>query len=234
MARPKIVPINVSSRVLRHIGRGIYRTPAGALKELVSNAYDAGAREVTIGWPVLESIVVTDNGKGMTEEEFVDIVQHIGFSKKNTGDEVIVPGTRIKRRAIGHFGIGLLAVGQLASMMTITAKTKGTRTGFAAEIDFDQFEHFTEDDIYRADVKPEPGVEHDEAGKREARTPAVRIGKCKVSKVEYPADNKEESFTRIVLLGIRRFVHEHLAGKLAELNAEAARTSEPLPPRPWT
>jgi hypothetical protein len=225
MARPKIVPINVSSRVLRHIGRGIYRTPAGALKELVSNAYDAGAREVTVttGWPVLQRIVVTDNGKGMTEEEFVDVIQHIGFSNKNTGDEVIIPGTRVKRRAIGHFGIGLLAVGQLAGMMTITSKTEGTRTGFTAEIDFDQFDHVTEDDIERAEIKLEAGVEHEEASQRDAESPALRIEKCKVTRDEYPAADKDESFTRIVLNGIRRFVHEHLAGQLAESNTDAVK-----------
>jgi HSP90 family molecular chaperone len=112
MAQPRIVPINVSSRVLRHISRGIYRTPAGALKELVSNSYDAGARQVTVttGWPTLREIVITDNGRGMTTPEFEDIVQHIGFSNKNLGDEILVPRSPVKRRTIGHYGIGLLAV----------------------------------------------------------------------------------------------------------------------------
>ena len=64
MASPNIetITIEVSSRIIRHISRGIYRSPAGALKELVSNAYDAGARKVTIntGYPTVEKIIVTD------------------------------------------------------------------------------------------------------------------------------------------------------------------------------
>ncbi len=225
MVALKIVPINVSSRVLRHIGRGIYRTPAGAMKELVSNAYDAGARDVTVttGWPVVEKIVVTDNGRGMTEEEFTDIVQHIGFSKKNTGDEIVVPGTRIKRRAIGHFGIGLLAVGQLASTMRITSKTRDSQVGFTAEIDFDQFERTPDEEIERSDVKSEASVEHGEASQRDADLPKIQIGKCKVWKEEYSSADKQQSFTRIELTGIRRFVYQHLTGQLAELNAESQK-----------
>jgi len=122
---------------------------AGALKELVSNSYDAGARQVTVttGWPTLREIVITDNGRGMTTPEFEDIVRHIGFSNKNLGDEILVPRTRVKRRTIGHYGIGLLAVGQLASVMRVTSKTAGTVEGFTAEIDFEQFEQVREDGI---------------------------------------------------------------------------------------
>ncbi len=102
MTSGRIVPINVSSRVLRHISRGIYRTPAGALKELVSNAHDAGARQVTVTTGCLREIVITDDGRGMRAAEFEDVVQHIGFSNKDIGDEIKVAGTRAKRHTIGH------------------------------------------------------------------------------------------------------------------------------------
>ena len=85
--------IKVSARLLRHISRGIYRTPAAALKELVSNAYDARATEVSIntGFPTFESIVVTDNGDGMSQGEFKTLVQRIGLSNKIAGDILTTP-----------------------------------------------------------------------------------------------------------------------------------------------
>ena len=39
MSGREVVPIRVSARVLRHMSRGIYRTPAGAVKEIISSAY---------------------------------------------------------------------------------------------------------------------------------------------------------------------------------------------------
>ena len=122
-------PIKVSARILRHISRGIYRTPAGSLKELVSNAYDAGARKVTIntGYPTFKEIIVTDNGKGMTRDEFVKIIQNIGLSEKSAGYEFKIPGSNQKRVTIGHYGIGVLAIGQLCEKVTITSKTKNSK-----------------------------------------------------------------------------------------------------------
>ncbi len=75
-AQSEEIEVQVSARILRHVSRGIYRTPAAALKELVSNAYDAGATEVSIntGFPTFEKIVVTDNGDGISREQFKDLV----------------------------------------------------------------------------------------------------------------------------------------------------------------
>jgi len=219
MASSRTVPINVSSRVLRHISRGIYRTPAGALKELVSNAYDAGARQVTVttGWPTLQEIVITDNGKGMTSAEFEEVVQHIGFSNKNIGEQFRIPGTKVKRRTVGHYGIGLLAVGQLASVMRITSKTAGSSAGFTAEIDFEQFEQVKEGGIARAAVKDEADLESSDRQRR-GTPPVLKIGECHISSDRYGKKEKRASFTRIVLSGIRKFVYQNLAGDMADLN----------------
>ncbi|GAH61660.1 unnamed protein product, partial [marine sediment metagenome] len=159
--QPEEIPIEVSSRILRHIGRGIYRTPAAALKELVSNSYDARATEVTIntGYPVFESIVVRDNGDGMTGADFRRFIRQIGLTEKVAGDRIEMPGEQKGRRFIGHFGIGLLAIGQLAKKAVITSKTQDSDKGFAAEIDFEQFEVRAERGLERATVKDERALE---------------------------------------------------------------------------
>lgn len=62
--------IIVSSKILGHISAGVYRSPAGAIKELVSNAFDANATRVAIttNWLSFDIITCRDNGSGMTLE----------------------------------------------------------------------------------------------------------------------------------------------------------------------
>lgn len=40
--------IRVHEKALAHLSRGLYRSPASALRELVSNAWDANATTVAI------------------------------------------------------------------------------------------------------------------------------------------------------------------------------------------
>src|SRR5438046_1932832 len=99
--------IKVSSKTLGLISAGIYRTPAGALKELISNGFDADADWVRISTnsPNFNVLSVTDNGSGMTREEFVDLMERrIGDSPKRLG----TGKSPIKHRPyIGRIGIGL-------------------------------------------------------------------------------------------------------------------------------
>jgi len=221
MAEPRNVPVEVSARVLRHLSRGIYRSPAGALKELVSNAYDAGATEVTIntGWPGLKKIVVTDNGTGMTADTFEGFVRNIGLSGKTAGDIVRIPGARATRTTIGHYGIGILAVGQLSARMVAVSKPSGTTKGFRAELDFDQFDVVQEDGVRRSTVKDERKLEKED---EETGRGTFRIGKCRISDTRYPAKEKNNHFTKITLDAVRDEVGRKLAGRYND-NPEAKK-----------
>lgn len=205
MAKTRSIPIRVSSRVLRHISRGIYRTPAGALKELVSNSYDAAALHVTIntGWPSIKQIVITDDGHGMTGKEFELLVQNIGLSDKTAGEEFKVRGAHASRTVIGHYGIGLLAVGQLASRMTIRSKRKGTLTGFQAELDFDQFEMKKHGDVSRASIKDERQIEARDPKLSSPGGRSFAIGTCTLKTEQYAASKRRVSFTKIELTRLR-------------------------------
>ena len=215
MTAPKRLPINVSSRVLRHISRGIYRTPAGALKELVSNAYDAGASEVTVktGWPAFNDIVVTDNGEGMAASEFENLLKNIGMSSKSAGQSFPVRGLGITRSTIGHYGIGLLAVGQLASTMTIRSKKSKTRDGFRAELDFEQFEVKQDEDVPRSSIVDEEELEG--ADNKNSRR-VLSIGTCKFWSETYPPSADRDSFTRIQLTNLRSQTVAKLRGTLRD------------------
>ena len=81
---PERIPINVAVAVLADISLGIYRTPSNAIKELINNAFDADATIVTItmGYPSINTITCSDNGDGISSEEFKEIMKRIGGSAK--------------------------------------------------------------------------------------------------------------------------------------------------------
>lgn len=214
------IPIEVSSRILRHIGRGIYRTPAAALKELVSNSYDARATEVTIntGYPKFETIVVRDNGDGMTKEDFRRFITQIGLTDKVAGDNIEMPEGQKDRQFIGHFGIGLLAIGQLAKKAVITSKTRHNETGFVAEVDFEQFEVRPERGLDRAIVKDERTLESVEKEIIREKGPDTKlpIGTCLIRDVIYKSEDQDKHFTEVVLQATRLEVTRKLSGEIRD------------------
>lgn len=225
------IPIEVSSRILRHIGRGIYRTPAAALKEMVSNSYDARATEVTIdtGYPVFERMVISDNGDGMTREAFARFVRNIGFTDKVAGEKISMPGSYKDRRTIGHFGIGLLAIGQLAKKAVIASKVGGAEKGFSAEIDFEQFEVRGERGYQRAVVIDETVLAEHERSLLAERGPDAKlpIGICKIRDVRFKPEDRKAHFTRVELQTTRLEVKKKLSGEIRDLiNPDAVKTQK--------
>ena len=76
--------LKTSDRVIARVTDGIYRQPASALRELISNAWDADANSVTIltDAPRFSRIYVRDDGAGMTYETLSRLVHNIGGSSK--------------------------------------------------------------------------------------------------------------------------------------------------------
>ena len=132
------IPINVSKKILADISSGIYRTPANALKELVSNAFDAGAHKVVISTnaPYFNVFTCEDDGEGISAKDFEKIINIIGSSTKRAEGVTIKDG----RPIIGKIGIGFLAVAQICTKFTVISKKKGEKNYFQAKIDLKQFE----------------------------------------------------------------------------------------------
>jgi len=122
--------IQVHEKALAHLSRGLYRSPASALRELVSNAWDANASVVRINtnYPNFLQLSIQDNGRGFTREEFKNLMEGgIGNSQKRSEDK---PS---KRPVIGRLGIGLLGIAQICPSFTISSATsKGE--GFRARV----------------------------------------------------------------------------------------------------
>ena len=131
-------------RVLARITDGIYRQPSSALRELISNAYDADATEVIIltDAPRFGEISVRDNGLGLSPEVLEYLVKHIGGSPKYSEegkklgitakeDQGRSPGGR---QLIGKLGIGLFSVSQFTRHFLVITKTKGDTHRTVADI----------------------------------------------------------------------------------------------------
>lgn len=127
--------LRTDERVIARVTDGIYRQPGSALRELISNAYDADATRVVIKTdaPRFDRISIEDNGLGMEPEALAHLLLHIGGSAKRNKigatlgvtaqeDPTCSPGGR---KLIGKIGIGLFSVSQLTHTFQIITKVKG-------------------------------------------------------------------------------------------------------------
>lgn len=134
----KRTDIFAAQKIIADISSGLYRSPAAAIKELVTNAYDADAETVIIETdvPHFRNLVVRDDGVGMNIEHFLRVITHIGGSRKRIiGGDVTERG----RKIIGRIGIGILAVAQLGYKFYISSSVSGSPTKFIAEVNLEPF-----------------------------------------------------------------------------------------------
>jgi hypothetical protein len=154
--------LKADGRVLARVTDGIYRQPGSAIRELISNAYDADAGRViiTTDRPRFDRITVEDDGTGMSPEAVVHLLHHIGGSAKRSpeGIELGVTSSNVNfspggRRLIGKIGIGLFSIAQLTQTFTIITKTTGDSWRTVANVILKQYsdEQLADsEDIYEA------------------------------------------------------------------------------------
>jgi hypothetical protein len=82
------IPVKLSYGIIERFSEGLYSSPNKTFEELITNSYDAGAREV---WVYLASdlssekatLLVVDDGESMTLEGLADLWK-IGESRKRS------------------------------------------------------------------------------------------------------------------------------------------------------
>ncbi len=73
--------MSISLSVLNHLGIGLYSNIPAVLSEIVANAWDADATEVRINIDIPgSSIVLIDNGNGMTKDDINDKYLMVGYN----------------------------------------------------------------------------------------------------------------------------------------------------------
>lgn len=115
--------MTVDLSVLESLGIRLYSNAAAVLSELVANAYDADATRVDIEWKTTgETIIVTDNGTGMSVKELNERFLKAGYKKREVEG---ASSPRWHRPFMGRKGIGKLSVFSIAETITVYS-TKGS------------------------------------------------------------------------------------------------------------
>jgi signal transduction histidine kinase len=124
-ARISLAPaaFSVSARVAMQLGRESVASSNTAIVELVKNAYDADARKVTLKFTNLSSreatLVISDNGHGMTEAELREHWLCIGTTNKQ--DSRLSKAGRVQT---GEKGLGRLGLDRLCERTTLQTRRK--------------------------------------------------------------------------------------------------------------
>lgn len=159
--------LKTDERVIARVTDGIYRQPASALRELISNGYDADATRVVIKTdaPRFERISVEDNGLGMTPKALAHMLLHIGGSAKRQeiGKTLGISSSENPlnspsgRKLIGKIGIGIFSVAQLTHTFQIITKTKGDNHRTIATIALKQYSDETPNTVPDSEDQYESG-----------------------------------------------------------------------------
>ena len=131
--------LTVDKRIVLLLSASTYENFPRALRELISNAYDADATSVTVD--ILErekKIIVTDNGSGMTPDEFDFFLRIAGQRRSQTR------ATESGRVRVGQFGIGFLAMFPFCKTVEIESTVAGSPLMFLARIPVSQFSRSVE------------------------------------------------------------------------------------------
>lgn len=118
--------LTYAGEVVKHLGVQMYAgRPVPAIAELVSNAWDADARNVNVKLPLdrawsprkmLQTIQVSDDGNGMTWDMVRDAYLDVGRDRRKAEDTDKSPGGRLLQ---GRKGVGKLAGFGIADIMEV-------------------------------------------------------------------------------------------------------------------
>jgi len=118
-------------RFLESYAGSILTDPATAIVELVANCWDAYATDVRITWPestTQRQFKITDNGHGMTRDEFQYIWRTIAYNRLAAAGTTISPPVDISgqpRTVFGKNGKGRFASFCFANEYIITSRKNG-------------------------------------------------------------------------------------------------------------
>jgi len=116
--------LKVDKKIVPLLSKSTYQKSfSSAIRELISNAYDADALSFKINISKdFEIIEMEDDGNGMTPDEFYKYLTIAGTKSHNFIDLT----RRYKRKRIGQFGVGFLATFPFCETLEITTTTENS------------------------------------------------------------------------------------------------------------
>lgn len=122
--------LTIDLNALSHLGINLYSNVPAVISETVANAWDADAETVWIDVDRdANSLTITDDGVGMTEDEINNKYLRVGYDKRKN-DGSITP--KFKRHVMGRKGIGKLSLFSIAKTIQVHS-VKRDRAGKVIE-----------------------------------------------------------------------------------------------------
>lgn len=136
MAEKFTTNIHVDRNIISLLSKSTYlKSLSSAIRELISNAYDADSLSVHINISYdYKTISIEDDGNGMTRQEFDNYLNIAGTKS----DKDVT--RRFKRKRIGQFGVGFIAIFPFCEKLEITTTSENSDEILIATIP--AFEYF--------------------------------------------------------------------------------------------
>lgn len=134
------VRFSVDAGIINRLGKELVGKHETAVSELVKNAFDADATEVSLvfenAWNIGGTLTIEDNGTGMTKEQLIN-----GFMRLSSSDKIHNPiSDKYRRTRAGRKGIGRFATQRLGTKLTIITHTAKSESSIKISINWDDFE----------------------------------------------------------------------------------------------
>ena len=133
------VNFKVDAGLIDRLGRELVGRAETAVSELVKNSYDSDAKTVRVDFINTDNsggtIIITDDGLGMTIQQLVD-----GFMTISSTDKIHNPKSkRYGRNRAGKKGIGRFATQRLGEKLIISTQTAESSQAIQVTIDWSQY-----------------------------------------------------------------------------------------------
>jgi len=156
------VRFSVDAGIINRLGRELVTRKEIAVAELIKNAYDADATQVTLTFQDTETpggtLIIEDNGQGMNRERLL-----LGFMRLAATEKIHEPySPQYNRLRAGRKGIGRFATQRLGHILTVYTQCAG-ESALKLRIDWTRFEADKElflisQEILVTSPRPYPGT----------------------------------------------------------------------------
>lgn len=144
----EVLGFHTSNNAATHLGRRLYSTTPPAIAELVANAYDGYATRVDIRLRD-DSVIVADNGCGMSYADLQERYIEVGQPKKN----IPVPRGSIPRSPMGKKGIGKLASFSIGNSYTVYTRSTSTEAWISFNLTYSEMVSSENQDEYEVPLQ---------------------------------------------------------------------------------
>jgi signal transduction histidine kinase/anti-sigma regulatory factor (Ser/Thr protein kinase) len=133
------IRFSIDAGLMDRLGRELVGKQETAVSELVKNAYDADANEVTLTFINSDveggTLIIDDDGHGMDMDSLRN-----GFMRISSTDKIHTPvSPKFNRKRAGRKGIGRFATHRLGRKLTITTQTKDEQRALKLTINWDDY-----------------------------------------------------------------------------------------------